>query len=700
MRIKKKNTDAESSPDNELEQKVDAMMDLRAEPPANEKADDKPPEIDIFKDTKTAPVLAANKSSKHKKIEPIHPDELKEDLATSEADKSGDEPATEVAEADDMAEVSATDTEDKADAEAASSDEISADKEPLSDAKTDEVIDDIVKEDADKLLDLEDGNSEESKEPPKHHKPEKHDGRTFKEKLGGFFRAWWGNKWARSITILLIIGGIAALAVWPSSRYFVLNTAGARSSLSLKVTDESTGLPLKNVAVEIGDLQTKTDDTGTAKLSMVRLGSQQLKVERVAFASINKTIVVGWGSNPLGLMSLKATGAQYVFDAKDYLSNKAVKAEAVSGDASAYADKNGKIVLTVEDPETDTVSVKIQADEYRTEDLQFAATTKEVAAIRMVPVQPLIYVSKKSGKYDLYKVDVDGKNKTLLLAGTGRERQTIGLSVSPDGTQAALISSRGTKRDVNGYLLDVLTLINLKDNKTSTIDEAQYIRAVDWAGKRFIYTVTYAAPSAATDNRQRIISYNTEESARSVLANSDNFNGVISSKGFVYYAIDNSDPKQPASFNRIKADGSSKQTILSKQVWTIQQSEITKINLETPDGWYEYTFGTGAAQKGNPPAEVFNGRQYSADASGTRHAWVESRDGKGVLLVHDEDKSRDTLLVSASGVTMPVRWLSSNVLAYRISNSNETADYVKSLAGGDAKKISDVTATFGPNTNY
>lgn len=658
--LNKKQKD-EANPSDKLEQKVDSMMDPRAseQTPSSNDSTDTPPPINIFEGVTTAPELPGAKPVKESLQAPNPTDnEVKPSAAVTSA-VSGSEESPAVQDG----------------------------KDPLEDPETDAAVDSIVREDSDKLLAVEDAE----KQPPISPKRE-----GFKTKIKRFFSAWWHNKKARYATLAAIFLLILAASAWPTSRYFLLNTAGVRSSASLTVIDESTGLPLKNVAVTLGDLSAKTDKDGKADFKSIKLGSQELLIDRVAFAPIEKKITIGWGSNPLGTFDLSAVGAQYVFNATDYLSGKPVgKLEATSGQASAFADKKGKVVLTVDKPESDELTVHLKADGYRTEKLVFPAATKEAFEVRMVPGQPNVYVTKQSGKYDVYKVDVDGKNKQLLLAGTGSERQNIGLVVSADGSHAALVSSRSKIRDSGGYLLDTLTLINVKDGQTKEIDQAQNFQLVDWSGKRLVYRVTYAAASAANAQRQRIIAYDVEKSARSVLITSDYFNSVSSTGGYVYYAIANSDPGQQPSFGRIKADGSGKQTILGKQVWTVVRSDAETMNLETPEGWYTYMIGESTTKKGNPPADTYASRLYVDGPSNGKSLWIDSRDGKGVLLAYDQKAKKDREIVSAGGLTIPMRWLSPNTVAYRIHTNSEIAEYVKNIDGGEPKKISNVTATYG-----
>lgn len=681
MRLGKNKDEEGATPEEQLEQKVDAMMDVHADDPVPEKvikpieikapeeqSGNTPPPLDIFKDTKTAPEV---------------PKELKKGLTSVKTKKTEEPPATQQEGA--PSQPVTTDSE--------ANSEITED--PLDDPKTDQAVDEITHAESDKALAAEDAEvakAFDNKQP------------SFKQKVKNFFSAWWANKWTRYGTIIGVIVLLIGAAVWPTSRYFILNTAGVRSSASIKVTDQSTGLPLKNVSVKLGTLTTKTNGDGVAAFRQIKLGSQTLGIERVAFAPINKKVTIGWGSNPLPDVSLKAVGAQYIFQLKDYLSGKPIDAaEVTSEDASAFADKNGKVVLTLDNPESDTIEATVKAQDYRIEKLSFSANTKTAFDMQLVPAQPIVYVSKQSGKYDVYKVDVDGKNKQMLLAGTGSERRDgISLAVSPDGSKAALVSSRGTKRDANRYLLDTLTLIDTNSGQSKEIDDAARIQLVDWVGDQLTYTATYAAPSAAYAQRQRLVAYDTDKSAQNLLATSNYFNGIASIGGSVYYVVAPGDPKTQPGFYKVRIEGGNKQAqiiLANKQIGTLVRTAENEFALEGPDGWYQYTVGDTTAKKGNPPNDPYANHQYVMAPGGSKSAWVDSRDGKGVLLLHSQ-KSEDKTVVSASGLTIPIRWISKNTLAYRVNNASETADYVKNIDGGEPKKISDVTTTAGLVINY
>src|SRR5690606_8611006 len=105
----------------------------------------------------------------------------------------------------------------------------------------------------------------------------------------------------------------------------------------------------------------------------------------------------------------------------------------------------------------------------------------------MVIDRKAVFVSRANGKYDLFKSDLDGQNREILLAATGNENSNISLVLSPDGKRAAFISTRDGKRDSGGFLLSSLVLIDVENGNTTTIAEAAQIQLVDWAGTRVVF---------------------------------------------------------------------------------------------------------------------------------------------------------------------------------------------------------------------
>ncbi len=514
-------------------------------------------------------------------------------------------------------------------------------------------------------------------------------------------KTWWNNPKARWGTIAGVAAALLIIGIVPPSRYFVLNTVGVRSGASVLVLDTSTRQPLKNVQVSLANQTAKTDSDGMARLSDVKLGATELKIERYAFAPHGRRVTVGWGSNPLGDVQLTPTGAQYTFKVTDFLSGKPVaKAEATSGEAEAIANDEGEIVLTLEGSDAETIPVVITASTYRDEIVGLNPADKATRDVQMVPARKHAFVSKRSGKFDVYAVDVDGRNERLLLAGSGFERDDIVVAPQPEGDLVAVVSTRDNLRNREGYLLSGLGIVNSQTGEMVNVAQSEKIQLVNWQGDRLVYVQIAAGASASDPKRQRLMSYNYETGQAQELAASNYFNDVLSAKGAIYYApSDAHQAAQPALY-KVNPDGSGYQTLLNRSVWNIFRTDYNNLSLSVGQDWYAYRLGEPQAGRvSGPPADLKN-RLYRDNRDGQHSLWVDNRDGKGVLLEYNVTAGSDAILRSQSGLSNPVSWLNDRYVVYRIHTDQETADYVLNLNGGEPRKIGDVTNSRGIDQWY
>lgn len=641
----------QENPDEKLEHQVDQMMDPKLpdpqpDTPAAAKGAPDVPDIDIFKD---APESSAEKSDASKdeqiaKAEPVESKTVEKESIPEDA--SIDNPSV------------------------------------------DPLVDDIVSKESDQLLDAQDAEIAEAFAGRK---------LTPKEKIKDFFVRWWANKPARYGTIALLIFALVAIGVVPSSRYFVLNTAGVRAGASLKVLDSTTDLPLKNVDVTIGAHTGKSDKDGVVRLKDLRLGPQTLVVEQLGFAPVKRQVTLGLGSNPLGEFELTAVGAQYTIKVTDYVSGKPIaRAEATSGESTAQSDNKGVITLTIGNIESPKIEVNLTASGKRPEVISFDATTKQPLGAVMVSKRKEIFVSKQSGKYDVYKIDIDGKNKQLLLAGTGNERDRISVVPHPSDEMVALVSSRDTKRNHEGYLLDTLTLIDTDDGSTVTLEHSENIRIFDWIKNKLIYVKVKAGASAFNAEREQLIAYDYSTSARLQLASANAISDVVSAKGAVYFIAANQTNYSQSQFQKVNPDNTGKQNLATGALWSIARVDYDNMYLSGNREWYSYRIGDSGTKKlSQTPANVNERKTYLDAPDGKNAVWADSRDGKGVLVHYDISTKKEKVLVTQNGLNYPLRWLDNRTVVYRLTNDQETASYVVSLDGGTPKKIIDVTYTAG-----
>lgn len=539
-------------------------------------------------------------------------------------------------------------------------------------AEEDQAVDDIMKQESDELLAQQDAQNTPAEVPaPKRYR------------LRRFF----------AILFWLVVAALIVAMVYPSSRYFVLNTVGVRSKASVVVFDNQTRLPLKNVSVSIGQKQVKTDSKGQAVLTELKLGSQDLTIKRVAYEQIHQPVTIGWGSNPLGEYLLKATGVQYTINTHDFISGKKVEGiEARSGEAVATADNQGVITLTLDQAETDTIPLQVTAEGYRTEELDFPADQDTPIEVTMVPQAKTVFAAKQNGRYDIIAMDIDGKHREVILAGTGSEGNNTSIVPSFDGTQVAVVSHRDDLRGAQGQAVSTLSIVTVADKTVRVAARAERIQLVDWIGTKLIYQESNTTGTADDPERYKLMSYDAVTSKPIRLAATNQFNVVESLKGQIYYAPSSADKKDVSVFYRINADGSGLHTVLGQEVWSAVRTGYSTLSLQTPNGWYTYT-AAGSPEQSVAPSS-FTSRQY-VEGPNQQSIWVEAQNNTGKLSLHDNLANKDQTVASASGLTYPVRWLGANSFVVRVVTGSSVADYAASTQSTTLKKITDVANTYG-----
>lgn len=620
------------------------------------------------------------KDELHKKVEKIMGPTL-EDLPASGASKGKDVPEAGSNNAS-SAEKSIGELADQA-------------TEDSSDTKLDAAVDDIATHESDELLEAEDTAIKKSfaEKPPA----------GFWHNAKQFLKDWFSDPKKRRATIGAVLLIVVILLVVPTSRYFVLNTIGVRSSASVRVIDEGTQQPLKNVTVTIQGQTATTNDEGKAILSKLKLGKTDVSVERAAFASLTKPYTLGWGSNPLGDVGLTPVGLRYAFNVKDFLSGQPIqKAEALSGAFSAFANEQGEVVLTVDTTEDQDLDVTIKAGGYRDESFIVKANDNDAKEVKMVPARKHVFVSKRFGKFDVYKIDADGKNEELLLSGSGAEREDMALVGHPDRDIAALVTTRENMHNGDGYLLSTMYVLDVNSGERKSLGRSERFQIIGWVGDRLIYVKITSGGSGENPKRQRIISYDFVNDQSTEIAASNYFNDVLVAKDKIYYAPSNAYQKGiNVGLFVIDADGGNKQVLVENETWNLFRTAYDELTIAVGKAWYTYKID------GNQAPVVMNGapanpksRIYIDNGESSNSLWVDERDGKGVLLAYTVASGENQNLAAQSGLTNPTRWLNNSTVVYRIHNDQETADYVVSLRGGEHKKLIDVTSTAGIDNWY
>lgn len=541
------------------------------------------------------------------------------------------------------------------------------------DADEDTAVDEIMKQESDELLKTHDTQDQLEESPTK--TPKRH-------------------RLRRAILIIftLFFIGLAAAMVFPTSRYFVLNTAGVRSRASVLVLDNETRLPIKNVTVRLGDQVVKTESNGIASISGLKLGLATLQIERVAYESIKQDVTVGWGSNPLGEFHIKATGVQYEIIVKDYISGQKIPGiEARSGEAIATTDNKGVVALTL-DKADGKIPLTVSADGYRTEQLEFSADQKGAIIAVLVPQARAIFAVHQESRYDVVSMHIDGKNRSTLLEGTGSESANTSILQDSEAARVAVVSHRDNRRGAQGQVVNTLTIIDMQSGNTTVVARAEHFQLIDWIGSTLVFQESNTTGNADDPARYKVQSYDAATAKQTELARANQFNAVQSMKGAIYFAPASTDQKDDNYFYRVNPNGTGRQTVMSQAVWSAVRTRYDTLALQTPGGWFSYTVGSTVTQS-TMPASLVN--KYFAEGPNQQSIWSEVTGGRGRIVLHDNLSGKDTPVASHPGLSYPIRWLGKHAAVVRVTQGNEVSDYAVSLADGSLKKITNVANTFG-----
>lgn len=508
------------------------------------------------------------------------------------------------------------------------------------------------------------------------------------------FSVLWKNKKLRNSLLVIFSLILAGLALVPTTRYFLLNTAGVRSTVSLKVLDSKSLQPVNDAQISINGATGNTNTQGAVIISEVKLGKGQLVVKKRSFAAIQDPITIGWGSNPIEEpFHMDPIGTKYSFILKDFLSNKPVEGAKLSiADSTAITNKEGLAELKTE-PADMTLNIKIEASDYKTTDIKIEATDTTTKVFSLVAAQPNVYISNHNGKYDLYMRSVDGKNETIILPGNGNEvASSLSILTKPKSNKVAFVSSRDGTKNKDSYSLSNLYIVDTDKKTVSKINGtlSEKIQLLGWSGNRLIFAKISAGPSAAQDGRQRIISYNLSEDNWQELARSDSFNDLILINDKLVYA--NNGPS--AKLYKINIDGSEKKPIIDKEVWAIRQLDSQNLMVNTSDKkWLNFNLNNSKLTEALSSSEqIKSNKQFITSPDSKNIAYIDSQDGKDVLIIKPTAGGPEKL-VAKQGLKYPLDWINDKYIIVRVHNYNETASYVLNIDGGQLTKIGDETET-------
>jgi len=517
---------------------------------------------------------------------------------------------------------------------------------------------------------------------------------------------------------LIIISSIAAAAVLiavlfvvPLTRYAILGTFIKREA-NFTLLDSKTNKPVSDVQITIGGKSAKTDAQGKATVYGLPVGSKTAAAKKKYYQDLSTTVLVSvTGSGNNYQLQVVATGRQVPIKVINKVSKQPVeKAQVSAEDTTSTTDKNGEAVIVLP-ADVPTVKATISGDGYNKQQaiVQVTEQKDDRNTFALAPSGTVYFLSKRSGKIDVMKSDLDGSNAQTVLAGTGREEDgaTV-LLASRDWKYLALKARRDSDKP-KLYLID-----RTKNDKLSTMDEGNATFTLSgWYNDTFIYQVSRDDLKNWQPKQAAIKSFNVTsgevknlDETDAVGTNSNDFgreyfgsvyildNQITYAKNWsTGYYLPEVIASKKSTLNSVKPDGSDKKVIkdvpgnnnifLSAVLYKPQELYV-RLAANGTNTYYEYE--NGQLTQHDELKDKFDDPYptYLLSPSGKNTFWSEPRDGKNTLFVGDASGENGKELVSLSEFT-PYGWYGEDYLfvskggseLYLLSRVNPTAGPLK-----------------------
>jgi hypothetical protein len=546
---------------------------------------------------------------------------------------------------------------------------------------------------------------------------------------GGKFKRFghWYKTHKKLSIPLTVLFVVVLLMVIPFTRYKVLGLFW-KQTITVSVKDSKTNQPITEATVAVAGKTGTTGNNGSAQVSSVPVGPHEVLVTKKYYADTKKNITVPLMKSKTSFdVQLQATGRQVPVVIKNKVSSKPVENVLVkTNDTQARTDKDGKVVVVVPADQT-KVKISISADSYNSQDAELTVTEDSVAEnnFQIVPAGKVYFLSKLSGKVDVVKTNLDGSQRQVVLAGTGKEEtaDTI-LLASRDWKYLALKSKRdGGKAK--------LFLIDTSNDKLTTMDEGDANFTMNgWSDHRFIFTVSRNNVQYWADKQVALKSYNAEDKHLAVLDEThavgpSQYNYAAETLGNVYI-VQNKIlyTKVWTNYNYPADIASRKSTIITvdnngqnkaglKEYPSSEAVYVSSIDAKAyePNEIYYAVYFVG---KANEFLEYASGKvaaasdvnestfnkpypTYLISPSGKQAFWAEARDGKNTLFVGDSSGANEKQIATLSEYT-PYGWYTDDYLFVSKSGSEL---YILPKAGTtEGASVTKVTDYHKPSADF
>jgi hypothetical protein len=529
---------------------------------------------------------------------------------------------------------------------------------------------------------------------------------------------WYGShkKLTIPITALLLLLVWAAI---PWSRYA---TAGlvVKRNFTIEIVDSTSHSPVSGATVSADAQSAQTDGNGHASL-LLSTGRHSVTISKKYYKDQRTSILVPILSQKnTPSFDFTATGRQVKIVVKNLINQQTIGNVNIKvADITATTDNNGEALVVLAAGSTE-YKATLAHEGYNDAPATVKVSPSSVAIndFNMTPSGKVYFISKRTGKLDLMKANLDGSDAKIVAAATGSEHDyDTQLLTSPDTKYVALLSRRS--KDYSSSQIYVLSTAN---DQLLGVDNAKAdFSLIGWAGNNLVYTVNRTNLPEWQPGYYKLKSYDAS-TGKITLLNQNSAAGDEEAYGTEYYPfimLSGQNVIYAKTWSLYYGDElpeslEGKQNTLSlisangqgyKRLAAYDADEYVEYTQRSPTGlyiwqysdgdsdgkFYEYTVGASAPTSVELDSDQFYDAQKISytSASGQKTLWSEARDGKFSLFVGDAAGLNEKTIQSL-GKYDAYGWYGDD---YVLVTKDGTELYIMGSDGGKPVKITDFEPT-------
>lgn len=532
------------------------------------------------------------------------------------------------------------------------------------------------------------------------------------------FRGWYGShkKYVIPATVLLILLILVAV---PWSRY---KAAGIvlKKNFTIEILDASSRSPVSGATVSTGSASSQTDGNGRATLHL-SAGSQSLLISKKYYREQRAKILVPiLSQKTTPAIAVEATGRQVKIVVKNLITHKTLgDVDIKIADITAKTDKNGEAVIVLP-PGTEEQKATLGLEGYSAAEVSVKISAAEVLEnnFNLTPAGKVYFMSKRTGKLDLMKANLDGSEAKVVAAATGKERDydTV-LLPSPNWKYVALFARRTTS-----YPTPQIYILSTEDDELLGVDNSSADYTLyGWSGDNLIYTVSRSDLPEWQTGRDKLKSYNAA-TGKITLLNQNSAVGDSNTSAYEYYTfvmVSGEDVIYAKNWTLVYDEESGypealvagkKNTLSvisasgqgSKQITSYELNPEIQYSRHSPRGFYiwqdydedkfyDYTVGSAAPKAVSLDTDEFYDayKTFYVSPSGKKALWAEARDGKFTIFVSDAEGLNAKTIASLDKFNV-YGWYNDD---YVLVTKDDSELYIMGAEGGKPVKITDFHPT-------